>query len=243
MQIIAIGMVLLFGVAVLLLSSLVGIIFGGLTAAIVTGFSWQRRLAISATSALPFAGLALIVIPFLLWRVIVVKESFPGSCQLPNGYSLMMIDSAHPAWVYNPKNISTRESVAWQKDGVDNVQTLQISRHYILGGRDSRGFDHAEKKVKGAVDSYFILDTETGELTAISSLAQLQTQTSNLGIQLRLERVYSIYSRYGLLRFARFPTSMILLLSATLVGLLLRWIAQLRRLRSIQSVGLATQFR
>jgi hypothetical protein len=243
MQIIAIGMVLLFGVTALLLSGLVGIIFGGLTATVVKGVSWQRRLAVSAASALPFTCLALIVIPFVLWRVVLARESFPGSCQLPNGYSLMMTDSAHPAWVYNPKNVSTSGSVDWQKDGVDNVRTLQVSSHYILGGRDSRGFDHAEKRVEGAVDSYFILDSETGELTATSSLEQLQAQASNLGIHLRLESAYTIYSRYGPLRLARIPTFIMLLISAALVGFLTRWIVQLRRLRSIQSASLATQLR
>jgi hypothetical protein len=145
MQIIAIGMTLLFCAAVLTLSGLVGLVFGALTATVVRDVSWRHRLAISAKSALPFACLALIAIPFVLRWVIAERTSIPGSCGLPNGYSLMLIDPADAAWVYNPRNESRNESVGWQKDGVDGVRTLQLAGRYILGGRDTHGFAHRTK--------------------------------------------------------------------------------------------------
>jgi hypothetical protein len=239
MQIIAIAAILLFIAAVLFLSSLVGLVFGCITATVISNVSWHRRLAMSATSALPFCLLTLIVVPFILQWVVAKKMSIPGSCRLPNGYSVMMIDAADPVLVYNPRNQSTSEGVVWQRDGVDGVRTLQVAERYILGGRDSHGLAHLAK-VGDQVDSYFVLDTETGKLTVMPSHAQLEKAASQLGIQLKLERAYTVYSRYGLMPFVRVPpfgTSLALLV---LLWLLARWIMQLRRFHSIGSMKRVT---
>jgi hypothetical protein len=239
MQIMAIVAALLFCTVVLTLSGLVGLIFGGITATVIKGVCWQRRLALSATSALPFACLALIAIPFILRWVLTEKMSIPGTCRLPNGYSLMVINVADPVWVYNSRNESTKGSVAWHKDGVDGVRTLQIGDRYILGGRDSQGLGHLAKAGE-QVDSYFVLDTQIGNLTTMPSLTQLQSIASQLGIQLKLERAYTVYSRYGLMQFARVPPLATLVASLILIWLLARWILQLRRFYSIRPVSLAT---
>lgn len=203
----------------------------------------QRQLASSSCHVChqrpSLCLLTLIVVPFILQWVMAKKMSIPGSCRLPNGYSIMMIDAGDPVLVYNPRNESTREGVVWQRDGVDGVRTLQVAERYILGGRESHGLARLPK-AGDQVDSYFVLDTETGKLTVMPSLAQLEKAASQLGIQLKLERAYTVYSRYGLMPFVRVPpfgTSLALLV---LLCLLARWIMQLRRFHSIGSMKRVT---
>jgi Flp pilus assembly protein TadB len=78
------------------------------------------------------------------------------------------------------------------------------------------------------VDSYFVLDTETGKLTTTPSFAQFQGAATQLGIHLKLERAYTVYSRYGLIGLAGVSPLITLLLSLAFVLLLARWIVQLR---------------
>jgi hypothetical protein len=139
----------------------------------------------------------------------------------------MLIDRTDAAWVYNTSNESTRESIHWQKDGADGVRTLQLAGRYILGGRDSHGFAHTTKS-GDELDSYFVLDTETGELTTTPSFKQFQSAASQLGIHLKLEPAYTVYSRYGLMGLAGVSPLIKLLLSLALVLLLARWMVQLR---------------
>ena len=231
MQLIAMLLVLLLCVAVLILSVFVGLIVGGITAVFISDTPWKRRLVLSTKCALPFFFLALIVFPFVLWRVHVQKVSLPGTCVLPNGYKLMMIDTSSPAWVYNPRNEFQKSSVNWQKESVDGVRTLQVADRYVLGGRDNRGFRASGRVEQGSV-SYFLLDTKTDKLVTMLSYEQLQNIASGLGIPLRLKDAYSVYESNGFMRFARFPPFSASLASLALMCLLARWVLQLRRFRS-----------
>ncbi len=242
MQIIALLAFPVFCVKVAILSGLVGLVFGIVTAIFIKGVGWRRRLVMCATSALPFVFMALVVFPFILLRFETEKMSVPGSCGLPNGYSLMVIDKTSPAWVYRQRDESGRASVDWQKDGVDGVTSLQVADRYILGGRDSHALAPTAKAGRQA-DSYFALDTKTGKLITITSFAELQNAASQLGIQLKLERAYAVYSNYGPMQFARVPPYGTLLASVVLVWLLVRWALQLRGFQSARSAGLVTEVR
>jgi energy-coupling factor transporter transmembrane protein EcfT len=233
MQLMALIELLLFCIAVVLISGFVGLLFASITAAVMKGVSWRRRLQKSFVTALPFACLALIVSPFVLQRFYFEMQSLPGSCVLPNGYRLMMTDADSPASVYNPKNESTKASVLWQQDGVDGVRSVQVNSRYILGGRDSHGY----AKRGGEVDSYFVLDTKTEKLTMLSSYEQLQSKAAELGVQLRLQAVYAVYQQYGLMRFVPVPRSGRVLVAVVLIALLLRWLLQLWRFTRLNPVS------
>ncbi|HST12562.1 MAG TPA: hypothetical protein VLL05_19460 [Terriglobales bacterium] len=230
MQIIAIGMFLLFCAVVVILSGAVGFIFACLTAVSIKGVTGKRCVTIAVTNALPFFCLALVLTPLVLVVAGLRSGSFPGSCALPNGYSLMMTAASEPGWVYSPRNEATPKSVAWQKDGVDGVELLQVAGRYIVGGRNSRGWRPSTSVVE--VDSYFLLDTETANLTTLSTFQQLQGTAEQLGIQLNLERVYIVYGTYGMMHWGKLPMFGIYLLSPVLLWFVLRWAMRIRALRS-----------
>ena len=237
MQVLAILVVLLFCAAVLGLSALVGLVFGGITATVVKDVSWPRRLARSATCALPFVCLALVTLPFLLQRLIVEKTNVPGSCRLSNGFSLMMVDTTGPALVYKSTKDFTKAGIDWQKEGVDGVTVLQVADRYVLGGRNSYGWAHSAEKEE-EVESYFLLDTKTGKITTVPSIAELEKRASQLGVHLNLEHAYRVYlTQSELVRVPRFGPPLV---SAVLLCLLVRWILQVHRFRSANLMNTAT---
>jgi hypothetical protein len=85
------------------------------------------------------------------------------------------------------------------------------------------------EKLGGRVDSHFVLDGETRQLTTLSSFQELQSTASRLGVPLKLEAVRVVYFKYGptdpvkILWFFVFP------LLLALLCLLPPWIVQLRR--------------
>ena len=173
MQILAIATILIFCAAVGVVSGLVGLLFGGITAMVIRGVGWRQSLAMSMRSAVPFVCAALAIVPFILLRIEAVKFSVPGSCALPNGYSIMVTDAASPVWVYRQRDASGRASVDWRKDGVGGVTMLQVSDRYILGSRDSHSSALGAQQ-REQMDSCFALDTMTGKLTTIPSLEKLK---------------------------------------------------------------------
>lgn len=92
-------------------------------------------------------------------------------------------------WLYKPVDGSPQR--AWPKDVVDGVETLQVAGRYMLGERDSHGLNF--EKIGGRMDSYFVLDGQTRELTTVSSIQELQRASLPLGISVKLEAVRAVY--------------------------------------------------
>lgn len=221
----ALYLLLLRCLAVVIISCLTLLLFAGISAIVVGRIDWRRRIAFSVTSGFPFACWALLTAPFVLWWTDAEKASSLGFCSLPNGYTLMIINPNGPGWVYKPMDNLSQQT--WPKDALDGVETLQITGRYMIGGRDSNGLTFG--KLGERVDSYFILDGETRQVTTFSSLQELQGTASRFGIQPRLEPIKAVYFKYGptdpkkILRFFVLP------LLLALVYLVPRWIVLLRR--------------
>jgi hypothetical protein len=149
-------------------------------------------------------------------------------CPLPNGYALLMIDVTDQGIVYNPKTQPAGGGVGEQEDAVDGVRVLQLAGRYIVGGTDSQAFAHLGRS-EGRVDSYFLLDTMTGRRTRFSLLDELRSASLPLGIQLNLEAIGRVYSRYRFTWFDVLAGALFLgppLLAVAFLGL---WIMKLRR--------------
>jgi hypothetical protein len=229
MQAVALFLSLLLCIAVFAITGLVALVFAFITSLFMKGASRKQRLRTASVAAFPFALIAFVVSPVLLYRAYLDKISLPGTCILPNGYKMMLTDAESPASVYNPKNEFSPSSVQWQQDGVDGVRTIQVEGPFILGGRDSHGYAHK----RGEVDSYFVLDTRNQKMSTASSYEQLRIQTDTLHVRLSLQPVYTAYKQYGLLSIAPLPPYGRLLFVAVVCVLLVHWFVQLRRLRRI----------
>jgi hypothetical protein len=72
----------------------------------------------------------------------------------------MMIDVPDQGWVYNPRT-QPHGGVGEREDAVAGVRNVQVSGRYILGGTDSKTFEHRAKDIN-QVDAYFLLDTQLG---------------------------------------------------------------------------------
>jgi hypothetical protein len=231
---------------VLLIWAVVGIVLAGTgalvlrcTAAYLTrGAQRGRKTLILATSLFPFACLGWAAAVFAFQAII--NEAVPHrdaglgdtwSCPLPNGYALLMIDTTDQGFVYNPK-IQLDGGVAEQEDAIAAVRLVQIAGRYIHGGSDSRAFERLENRGQ-QVDSYFLLDTQTGTHTNYPSYEALRSKALELGIALSLERIDTIYGRYRYTRFEVFVG--LLLCLPPLVGavLLVRWIIRVRKTRGM----------
>jgi hypothetical protein len=146
-------------------------------------------------------------------------------CPLPNGYALLMIDVPDQGFVYNPKTQPAGSIVGEQEDAVAGVRVLQLAGRYIVGGTDSS----VGQMGKGQVDSYFLLDTMTGRHTRFSLLDDLRSASLPLGIQLNLEAIGRVYSRYRYTWFDVLAEALFCgppLLAMAFLGL---WIMKLRR--------------
>lgn len=138
-----------------------------------------------------------------------------------------MIDVTDHGFVYNPKT-QTEGAVGEQEDAPYGVRLLQVDGKYILGGLDTKPEEEAGRKNR-RVDSYFLLDTTAGRRTAFSDYQSLRAAAEHLGIQLKLEPIEVIYSRY---RFTWFDAVTDLLFAApplTALILLLLWIRRVRK--------------
>ena len=124
-------------------------------------------MVVAVSRALPFFFVSVFVIPLVLALVIVRKASFPGHSRLLNRYALMMISTNETGWIYKTQNEDGRNSIAWQKEGVDGVKALQIAGRYILGHRDPRGLPVEVADLNG----YFLVDTQTAGVTNLNVAA------------------------------------------------------------------------
>jgi len=142
-----------------------------------------------------------------------------------------MIDVTDQGWVYNPKTQGGGNSVTEREDSVSGVRKVQVSGRYILAGVDSHAFENLGKETE-QIDSYFILDTQTGRRTNLSSSDALRTSASNLGINLNIEPIYSVYSRYRFTWFDVVVGVSLLLLPLIIFALLARFVIRTRKSRS-----------
>lgn len=214
-----------FFLSVFVASCLFGLIFGSVTLVVIRHVVWRDRLAFAAWSSLPFAIWAFVSAPFVFWWISAERTSFPASAPLPNGYTLMMINATDPGWLYKP--IDDLPQHAWPKDVVDGVEMLQVTGRYMLGGRDSHGLNFG--KTGGHIDSYFVLDGQTRQLTTVSSIQELQRASLQVGISLKLEEIRAVYFRYGPTNPANVAWFCVFPLCLVLMCLLARWIVRLRR--------------
>ena len=107
----------------------------------------------------------------------------------------MMIDVTDQGWVYNPKTQHSQSGVAEQEDAVAGVRNVQVAGQYILGGADTKSFEHLGKD-SNQVDSYFLLDTRTGKRTKFQTFDALRGRALQLNIELNLQPFNSVYAKY-----------------------------------------------
>jgi len=228
---------------VLLAAAVVGSILAAITAAILgamavyltKGVQRGRTLVIVATIAFPFLCLAWLGGVFAVQAII--NESYlhrdaglgdAWKCPLSNGYALLMIDTPDEGFVYNLKT-QPGSAVGEQDDAVAGVRLLQLSGRYILGASSS-SFSREEDD-KG-VDSYFVLDTESGTHLSFRDRDSFERKASELGVVLNLEPIGTIYGRFRSTWLDKL--AVILAFVPPLVGfaLLSAWVVILRKKRS-----------
>jgi hypothetical protein len=208
-----IGIVLLFWAVVgTVLAGFGALVLGGVASFFIGGAQEGRRKVIVAACAFPFvclgwAGLLFIfqasVNGFLLHRDPGLGDSW--ECPLPNGYAITMIDVTDQGSVYNPKTQSGG-GIGEREDSVSGVCIMQLAGRYIFGGFESHQADVCKRT---DVDSYFLLDTETGKRTQYTKYEDLNHAASQLGFALKLEDIDTVYSRY---RFTWFDVLVAVLL-------------------------------
>jgi hypothetical protein len=190
-----------------------------------------KKLTFFPFACLVWAG-AVFISQSLINETVFYRDAGMGDswqCPLPSGYAILMVDLADEGVVYNPKTQPGGGAGA-QEDAVDGVRILQISDRYVLGGFDSQWFEHRQND-KGAVDSYFVLDTQLGKKANFPSYDALHARAQELGVTLDLEPIISIYWRY---RFGWFDVlAALLLFLPPLVGFifLVRWTLRVRKTR------------
>ena len=196
-----IGFVLLIWVVVGIVLACVGMLVMGVLATFLTRKATRdRSLAVLASLAFPFACLGWAVLLFVFQAFVngaIHRDPGLGdtwTCPLPNGYAIVMIDVTDYGWVYNPKT-QPDGGVTEQDDAVAGVVTVQVTGPYILGGVDSRSPTALESDLNH-IDSYFILDTKIGKKTAYSTADGLRGAAQSLGINLNLQPIRAVYSRY-----------------------------------------------
>jgi hypothetical protein len=222
-----------------ILASIGAACFGGITAFFTRTIKEGRRRTILIACLFPFLclgwGACVFVFQAVVNEVFLNRDLGIGDtwhCPLPNGYQIMMIDVTDQGSVYNPKTQQT--SVGQQNDAVLGVRTLQISGPYILGGSDSKSFEHAGQDNQ-SVDAYFMLDTRAGKRVTFDSFEALRAKASELSIRLDLQPIYSVYSKY---RFGWFEIVVGILFCGPPIAGIVLFVLHIRRLRRLHRVSL-----
>ena len=201
----------------------------------------ERRKVIATASLFPLA--------FVVWALLVllfqgtVNQNLlhrdPGfddlwACPLPNGYGIEGIDDPDVGVLYRLKTQKTG-SVSWGTgidDAIGGVRILQIAGPYILGGTDSH-FDDGSGIDENKVDSYFLQDTRTGRHTKFASYDALRSAAQELGLELKLEGISNVYSKFRFTWFEVFTNLMLFVPPVLGLWLLARRIIRVRRMRSM----------
>src|SRR5215471_16608614 len=196
------GLVLLFWVVAGTFVAAIGAVtLGCVTAMLTRGVTNGRRNVIIAASLFPLVCLGwggvvfvfqAVVNEALLHRDLGLGDTWHAP--LPNGYRIMMIDVTDQGWVYNPK---TQPSgvVSQREDAVAGVRNVQVVGRYILGGIDSKSFEHLGKDIN-QVDAYFLLDTQLGKQTPFQNYDALRQRAVELGIKPNLQPINAVYLKF-----------------------------------------------
>jgi hypothetical protein len=155
-------------------------------------------------------------------------------CPLPNGYALLMIDTTDNGWVYNPKTQADPEGVADGPDTVSGVIVMQVAGRYMLGGADSKSFEHTELN-KHQVDSYFLLDAQTSQRSLYSAYDDLLVAAHKIGIEPKFEPIATVYSIYRFTWFEVFAGFLLCVPPLVWMCLVVWWVSRLRKGRMIVS--------
>src|SRR5258706_11155596 len=236
-----IGIVLLAGAVIgTILACIGGTMLGGATAFFTRGVKENRRKAIIAASAFPFVCLAWAGAVFF-FQAVVNETAFdrdPGlgdawHCPLPNGYALMMIDVTDYGWVYNPKT-QIGGGVGEQEDAIFGVRAVQVAGRYIIGGIDSKIPDDESLVGNnyGQMDSYFLMDAQTGKRSDFRTYDELNSAAQTLGIQPDLRHIDDVYRKYRFTWFDTFGAFLLFVPPVVAADLLLSRILKLRRTRA-----------
>jgi hypothetical protein len=231
------------GFVILLLGAVlicVGVPFLGSASYLLTsGVKNGRRKLVITACLLPIAcvGWALSV----LWVEGTVNQNFLNrdagygdmwACPLPNGYAIEMIDDPDVGVLYNTRTQTLRTGVASGTgfdDTIGGVRTLQVAGPYIFGGVDSHLYEPSDKN---QVDSYFLLDARTGTHSSFSTGDGLREAARQLGFELKLEGIGSVYSKYYFTWLDVLMDLILVVPPLAALGLLVRWIIRLRSVRS-----------
>jgi len=185
----------------------------------------SRHAFVLAVGIFPFATLGWAGAVFVFQAV--VNTAFlnrdPGAgdywtCPLPNDYALNFIDTMDNGDLYDSRA---------QRDTVPGVRLLQISDPYILGGASSETFPSEYSRT----DHYFLIDGKARTRQDFATMEALKESAARVGVQVNLEPVDQVYSKY---RFTWFDMFAAFLFCAPLVvyaGCLLWWLLRIRRNR------------
>lgn len=229
------GVVLIFWAVIgFILASVGALTLAATTTLLTRRVRAGRRRAIVVAAIFPFVCLGwgacvfvfqAVVNEGLLNRDLGIGDTWHAP--LPNGYQIMMIDVTDQGWVYNPKT-QPGSAVGEQEDAVSGVRKVQVAGRYILGATDSKSFEHLGEENEN-VDSFFLLDTDTGTQTKFQTYDALRSSAQELQISLNLEAINTVYGRFRSTWFDLLAA--ILFFIPPLAGLvvLAGWIWRLRR--------------
>src|SRR3984957_9441487 len=231
------GIVLLFWAVLGTVVASIGAATLGCAATLLTrGVMNGRRTVITAASLFPFIclgwGGAVFVFQAVVNEGLLHRDLGLGDtwhAPLPNGYQVMMIDVTDQGWVYNPMT-QPGSGVGEREDAIAGVRTLQVTGRYILGGTDSKSFEHLGKD-SNQVDAYFMLDTLVGKQTKFQNYDALSRRAVEIGIEMNLQPINAVYSKF---RFSWFDVfaGLLFCVPPVIGGLvLIGWIVRLRRTR------------
>lgn len=231
------GIVLIFWAVVgAVVASVAALTLAGTTSLLTRQVPAGRRKAIFAAAIFPFiclgwgAGVFVfqaVVNEFVLDRDLGIGDTWHAP--LPNGYQIMMIDVTDQGWIYNPKT-QPGSGVGEREDAVAGVRKVQVAGQYILGGTDSKSFEHLGQENQN-VDGFFILDTNAGRQTKFQTYDALRSRAQELRINLNLEPINTVYARFRSTWFDALAA--VLFFIPPLLGfvVLVWWVGHLRRTR------------
>ena len=166
-----------------------------------------RKALLVLAGALPFCAAAWLgcvcIVQGLSNEIFLGRDFGLGDgfrCPLPHGYSISMIDDVDYASLSHESGLAPL---------VSEVRQLQIGERFWFGATESK-FKESEW-VESPPNTWFTLDIATGALNEFESIEQLSASAIELGQELQLEPVRTIYWRYRPSWFDH---------SATLVGFL-----------------------
>lgn len=229
---------LLWAVVGTVLAGIGALVLGGLSAFLTRGAAIGRKRLILASSLFPFLCLGWTGAVFLFQAIVndtvLHRDVGLGDtwyCPLPNGYEITFIDVTDHGWVCNPKTRLSNTTLFEREDCIGGVRQLQVAGRYMLGAADSKAFTKLESGSDNDVDSFFLLDAQTGHRSNYSSLEQLRSAALRLNISSDLQPISVVYAHY---RFTWFEVFVgILECTPIILGfvLLARWTVRLKKNR------------